>query len=47
MSGTLYRGGTILTLESGPAAALATRGDRIVAVGSEAACRGETGRHVG
>jgi len=38
---TLYTGGTIVTLEDDGArpAALATRGDRIVAVGSESACR--------
>jgi predicted amidohydrolase YtcJ len=40
-SGTLYRGGTVLTLGSAAprAAALATRGDRIVAIGAEAQCR--------
>ena len=43
MDGTLYRGGTILTLESGQAAALATAGDRIVAVGGEAECRAALG----
>ena len=41
MTGTLYRHGTILTLEPElPApAALATLGERILAVGSEAHCR--------
>ena len=45
MSATLYTGGAIVTLDAAQprAAALATRGDGIVAVGGEAACRSALG----
>jgi hypothetical protein len=41
VEGALYTGGEVVTLEPGlsRAEALATRGDRILAVGSEASCR--------